>query len=115
MNIDTPNVRRNVADPRETTAISMSHRYPLAIFFALAYVISWLLWAPLWLPAFGVDGLPTLPFHHALGALGPIAAAFLVSAAETGVAGPADLVRRMGLWRGRLVWVAVALLARWLC
>jgi hypothetical protein len=70
----------------------MSHRYPLAIFFALAYVISWLLWAPLWLPAFGVDGLPTLPFHHALGALGPIAAAFLVSAAETGVAGPADLL-----------------------
>ena len=89
----------------------MSHRYPLAIFFALAYVISWLLWAPLWLPAFGVDGLPTLPFHHALGALGPIAAAFLVSAAETGVAGPADRMRRMGLWRGRLVWVGVALLA----
>ena len=74
--------------------------YPLATFFALAYIISWLLWAPLWLPAFGVDGMPTLPFHHALGALGPIAAAFLVSAAATGVAGPADLVRRMGLWRG---------------
>ena len=85
--------------------------YPLAIFFALACALSWLLWAPLWLPAFGVDGMPTLPFHHALGALGPLAAAFLVSAAETGVAGPADLVRRMGLWRGRLVWVAVALLA----
>ena len=50
-------------------------------------------------------------FHHALGALGPIAAAFLVSAAETGVAGQADLMRRMGLWRGRLVWVGVALLA----
>ena len=60
----------------------MSRRYPLAIFFALACVISWLLWAPLWLPAFGVDGMPTLPFHHALGALGPIAAAFLVSKAR---------------------------------
>ncbi|MEO7792021.1 MAG: CPBP family intramembrane glutamic endopeptidase, partial [Vicinamibacterales bacterium] len=92
-------------------AIGMSRRYPLATFWALAYAISWLLWAPLWLPAFGVDGLPTLPLHHALGSLGPIAAAFLVSAAETGVAGPADLLRRMGLWRGRLVWVAVALLA----
>jgi uncharacterized protein len=56
--------------------------------------------------------MPTLPFHHALGALGPIAAAFLVSAVETGVAGPTHLVRRMGLWRGRLVWVAVALAER---
>jgi len=89
----------------------MSLRYPLASFFVLAYVISWLLWAPLWLPAFGVDGVPTLRFHHALGALGPIAAALLVSAAQTGRAGPADLLRRTSLWRGRLVWVAVALLA----
>jgi uncharacterized protein len=89
----------------------MSCRRPLATFFALAYGISWLLWAPLWLPAFGVDGLPILPFHHALGALGPIAAAFLVSAAETGLAGLRDLLRRMGQWRGRLTWVAVALVA----
>jgi membrane protease YdiL (CAAX protease family) len=88
----------------------MVHRHPLVAYFALAYGISWLLWAPLWLPAFGVGGLPVLPFHHALGALGPITAAFLVSTMETGLAGPLDLFRRMGLWRGRLVWVAVALL-----
>ncbi len=84
-------------------------RHPLASFFAIAYGISWLLWAPLWLPAFGVEGLPVLPFHHALGAAGPIAAAFLVSAQETGRAGPRDLLHRMILWRGRLRWVAVAL------
>lgn len=89
----------------------MVHRHPLATFFALAYTISWLVWAPLWLPAFGVHGLPVLPFHHALGALGPIAAAFIVSAMETGLAGPKDLLLRMGLWRGRLGWVPVALLA----
>ena len=79
----------------------MVHRHPLATFFALAYTISWLVWAPLWLPAFGVHGLPVLPFHHALGALGPIAAAFIVSAMETGLAGPKDLLLRMGLWRER--------------
>ena len=89
----------------------MIRRHPLATFFALAYGISWLLWAPLWLPWFGVHGLPTLPFHHAIGALGPIAAAFIMSAADTGLAGPRDLLRRMVLWRGRLGWVAVGLLA----
>ncbi len=88
----------------------MIRRYPLAAFFALAYGISWLIWAPLWLPAFGVAGLPKLPYHHALGALGPIAAAFLVSAAETGLPGTRDLLRRMVLWRGRLMWISVALL-----
>jgi membrane protease YdiL (CAAX protease family) len=87
----------------------MARRFPLATFFALACSISWLLWAPLWLPAFGVHGLPVIPFHHALGALGPIAAAFLVSARETGRTGTMDLLRHMGLWRGRLGWVAVAL------
>ena len=90
---------------------SGTRRHPLAIFFLLACGISWLLWAPLWLPAFGITGLWVFPFHHALGALGPIIAAFLVSTMEIGRHGPADLLRRMGLWRGRLVWVAVALLA----
>lgn len=82
-----------------------------AVFFVLAYGISWLLWAPLWLPSFGVHGLPVLPFHHALGALGPIASAFIVATVESGSAGPTDLLRRIVLWRGRLVWVAVAVLA----
>ena len=85
-------------------------RLPLLCYFALAYGISWLIWAPLWLPALGVHGLPVLPFHHALGALGPIAAAFIVSAVEAGRAGPCDLLRRMGLWRGQLAWVLTALL-----
>lgn len=88
----------------------MVRRHPLAAYFAFAWGISWVLWAPLWLPALGVRGLPILPYHHALGAAGPIAAAFLVSAAESGSAGPRDLLRRMALWRGRLGWVAVALL-----
>ena len=41
----------------------MKIRHPLLAFFALAYGISWLLWAPLWLPAFGVHGLPVFPFN----------------------------------------------------
>ena len=76
-------------------------RQPLLWYFALAYGISWLMWAPLWLPALGVHILPVLPFHHALGAVGPIAAAFIVSAVKSGRAGPLSLLRRMGLWRGQ--------------
>lgn len=83
----------------------------LVAFFALAYGVSWLLWSPLWLPALGFDRLPVLPYHHALGALGPITAALVVSARSAGPAGPGDLFRRMVAWRGRLVWVATGLLA----
>lgn len=87
----------------------MIRRHALLTFFALAYAISWVIWAPLWLPRFGVYGLPVLPFHHALGALGPITAAFVVSGLEDGRAGPADLLRRMGWWRHRATWMIVAL------
>jgi uncharacterized protein len=85
-------------------------RFPVTSYFVLAYSISWLLWAPLWLPAIGVHGLPKLPYHHALGAWGPLIAALLVSRVELGPAGPADLLQRMVLWRGQLAWVAIALL-----
>lgn len=89
----------------------MVRRHPLAVFFALSYGLSWLLWSPLWLPALGFHGLPVLPYHHALGALGPISAALAVSALEDGGGGPRDLLGRMVAWRGRLGWVAVGLLA----
>ncbi|MEO7424541.1 MAG: CPBP family intramembrane glutamic endopeptidase [Fibrobacteria bacterium] len=51
-----------------------------------------------------------MPFHHALGALGPFVAAFLVSALDAGRAGALDLVRRMGFWRHRIGWLLFALL-----
>lgn len=66
---------------------------------------------PLWLPSFGINGLPVLPFHHAIGALGPITAALIVSAMQSGRAGCSELLQRIGLWRGRLVWIAIALVA----
>lgn len=91
----------------DKTATLMILRFPLLAFFLLAYGISWLLWAPLWLPSFGVSDLPLLPFHHALGASGPIAAAFIVSAAETGRAGVSGLAMRMVSWQTN--WVMVAL------
>lgn len=52
----------------------------LLTFFALAYLISWTIWLPLYAPVFGLNGLPILPFHHGIGGLGPMLAAFLTTA-----------------------------------
>jgi membrane protease YdiL (CAAX protease family) len=49
----------------------------LTVFFSLSYIISWIVWLPLYGPAIGLTGLPLLPFHHALGAYGPILAAII--------------------------------------
>ena len=84
---------------------------PLLLYFLLAPAISWTLWAPLWLPALGVHGLPTLRYQHALGALGPFTAAFILTALDSGRAGVVDLLRRVVLWRGRIPWIVVALAA----
>ncbi|PWW58350.1 type II CAAX endopeptidase family protein [Actinokineospora spheciospongiae] len=100
---------------------ALVRRYPLITFFALANGISWLAWTPYIL---SLDGFGVLHFRYAdfimgnqltailPGAyLGPLTAAFTVTAITEGRAG----LRR---WRGRLFrfragigWYAVALLA----
>lgn len=94
--------------------MALLRRHPLFAFFALACGLSWFLWAPIWLPTIGVEGLPVLPFHQALGALGPLAAAFVVCGVESGRRGTSDLLRRMVLWRGRWPWLLVSLLGPFL-
>ncbi|MBL7805918.1 MAG: CPBP family intramembrane metalloprotease [Saprospiraceae bacterium] len=76
-------------------------------FFLLAYALSWLIWAPLWLPALGIEGLPVLPFHHALGGFGPMLAALWCSRRENGREGLAALLRAMFALRP-VLWLAVA-------
>jgi len=51
----------------------------LLTFFGLAYLISWIIWLPLYGHVFGLADLPKLPFHHALGGLGPLMASFLTT------------------------------------
>ncbi|WNH10866.1 CPBP family intramembrane glutamic endopeptidase [Thalassobellus suaedae] len=51
----------------------------LATYFGLAYLISWIIWLPLYGHIFGLSDLPTLPFHHGLGGLGPLIASFLTT------------------------------------
>jgi hypothetical protein len=49
--------------PYSLQAMNPVQKYPLPLFFVLAYAISWTVWCPLWLPRFGVTGLPVLPYH----------------------------------------------------
>lgn len=51
----------------------------LLTYFGLAYLISWAIWLPLYGHVFGLTKLPTLPFHHGIGGLGPLLASFLTT------------------------------------
>ncbi len=53
---------------------------PLLCYFTLAYLLSWMIWLPLYGPSFGIHGLPVLPFHHGLGGLGPLISALVTTA-----------------------------------
>jgi len=86
----------------------MVRRHPPAAYFTCACLISWTLWLPLWLPGLGGPAPPVLPWHHALGAAGPFAAAFLVAARCEGRTGVLRLTRALGLWRGRIPWLVLA-------
>ncbi|HPI11089.1 MAG TPA: CPBP family intramembrane metalloprotease [Catalimonadaceae bacterium] len=51
----------------------------LITFFSLSYFVSWTIWLPLYGHIIGLENLPTLPFHHALGGLGPFIASFITT------------------------------------
>lgn len=51
----------------------------LLTYFALSYFLSWIIWLPLYGHIFGLTNLPTFPFHHAIGGLGPLMASILTT------------------------------------
>ncbi len=70
------------------------HIKPIFLYFLLAYLISWLIWLPLYGHEFGISDLPTLPFHHALGGLGPLLASFITTAIYYPSGGVKQLFKR---------------------
>ncbi len=100
----------------------MLRRHPLVSFFALAYVLSWILWIPLLYGRFALgwtswegnawtNGRTLLGI---LGSLGPAFAAVLMSHALEGSAGVGKLLRRLVQWRVSWGWWAIALYGWWL-
>ncbi|OYN85236.1 CPBP family intramembrane glutamic endopeptidase [Parenemella sanctibonifatiensis] len=84
------------------------HRRPVLVFFALAYLGSWLGWSPWWLSESGLGVLPfTLPLEvialvNQVGLFaGPFAAALLVTRVIDGPGSPRAFLARAFSLRGR--------------
>jgi uncharacterized protein len=89
--------------------VETAKRHPVIVFALLTYAISWTLVLPLVLNGLGVTHLPLPPGWHALGALGPISAAFIVAKVTGGRTGVGALRRCMGHWQVSWFWWLVAL------
>ena len=86
-------------------------RRPLLPFFALAYLFSWVVWAPLAAHGLGWSARHASPYLHLVGGLGPLVAAVVVTAACDGRAGLASLRASAVAVRGRFSWIAFAVAA----
>jgi membrane protease YdiL (CAAX protease family) len=85
----------------------------LITYFTIAYVISWVIWLPLYGSAFGLTSFSTLPYHHGIGAFGPLIAAF----ATTWLFNKKDGVKKLiesCIQVRPLIYLATALLAPFL-
>lgn len=51
----------------------------LLTYFGLSYLISWIIWLPLYGTMLGIHNLPIIPFNHAIGGLGPLLASILTT------------------------------------
>lgn len=95
---------------------ALIRRRPLLMFFVLAYLGSWVGWAPWWLSQSGVGVLPfQLPFVAVAGInqlglfAGPFASALVVTRITAGRDGLDRLLGRMVQWRARPFWYLLAL------
>jgi membrane protease YdiL (CAAX protease family) len=84
-----------------------TRRNPLAAYVILACAISWIAVSPLVAAWFGLLP-PIAPAWHWVGALGPITAAMLVTAATSGRDGLRELLSRMTRWRVGAAWWVLA-------
>ena len=79
--------------------INWVNRHALTLYFLMAYLISWFIWLPLVLVAQGWVANEFPPYLQALGFMGPMFAAIIVTAVSQQVASVKILLS--GLWRYR--------------
>jgi membrane protease YdiL (CAAX protease family) len=98
---------------RRLVVRNLLRAHPLVSFFALAYAVTWLLWAPM-----VIAGVPVfsetrhVPSIYALPgvAIGVTGTAFLMTAVTGGRAGVRRLLQRLTTWDVGVRWYLVALL-----
>jgi uncharacterized protein len=97
-----------VATTATTSAPATTARaFPL-VYFVLALAVTWVLW---WLAVLDARGLISVPIPaQPLGAFGPLVAAVIVTAQESGRAGLRSLLGRILQWRVAPIWYGVAVL-----
>jgi membrane protease YdiL (CAAX protease family) len=93
------------ATPSRPTTTKMA--FPLK-FFVIAFAFTWLFWGLQLLAVRGV--IPALSGLTPIGTLGPLVAAVIVTAQESGRAGLRSLLSRIVRWRVAPVWYGVAIL-----
>jgi membrane protease YdiL (CAAX protease family) len=93
---------------------AVSPRYSILYFTALAYLISWIIWLPLYGSHLGIHGLTVVPYHHALGALGPFLVAFIMTYVLNGISGVRELGNRLIQWKLPIKWHLIAWLSPFL-
>lgn len=87
------------AEATGTATSNWAARHELALYFTLAYLLSWALWP---LVILNPTSSPLLPF-------GPLIAAVIVALWAGGKRGLWALVRQLGRWRVHPIWYVVAL------
>ncbi len=76
-----PEKRHKMNTPAEYKKENCNHKLytEIALYFVLAYTISWVIWLPLYGTKLGLPQLPSIPLNHAIGAWGPMLAAFFMT------------------------------------
>jgi len=90
-----------------TTLAPSTRAFPLR-YFVVAFAFTWFFWT---LAALGArDAIPALPGLTVIGTFGPLVAAVVVTAQESGRAGLRSLLSRIVRWRVAPIWYGVVLL-----
>jgi membrane protease YdiL (CAAX protease family) len=87
---------------------SLIHRHPLFAYFAITYVLTWSMLLPVALSARGVLPIHLPAWWHALGAAGPLCAAFLVTRIVGGSPAVRDWLSGFVRWRVDVRWWLLA-------
>ncbi len=101
---------------------AMINKHPVALFFILALLISWVLWIPLlygrfalgWSSWEGNSWSNPRTMLGLLGSMGPALAAVIVSFSLNGKQGVCDLIKKMAIWKVGWKWWLLAMYAWWL-